>query len=81
MTERAIFDLRLHVTSDDSGQLYRLAEELAERAREVAPPGVDVLEPMIRGYRSGAFVPTVEPPGWERGATRHGSGKRGRRRR
>jgi hypothetical protein len=88
VTERGIFDVRLHITSDDPGQLYRLAEELADRAREIAPAGVTVLDARIRGYRGGDFIPTVEPPGWMAPsarlaprASRHGSGKRGRRRR
>jgi len=67
---------RISQAGETPEEVYRLTEELFERAREAAPSGLLVFEPKIRGYRGGPFIPTIEPESWTR---ERKSGKRGRR--
>lgn len=60
--ETGLFDVRLWVDAPGRPELFALVNEFLDRARAVAPDGVQVRYAQPRRYRApGQFRPTFEP--------------------
>ena len=59
MSERGVFDLRLHVEGVDRLDVWAKVTELQRAARLLAAPGVDVRYVQLRDGRSRAFAATM----------------------
>jgi hypothetical protein len=61
MSERGVFDLRLHVTGIDRMHVWEIVTEFQRAAELFAPPGVSVRYSQLRPPRSRAFEATMAP--------------------
>jgi hypothetical protein len=60
--ERAIIDMRLHVSAHTTEHLWQLVNDFLEHAKATAPPEINVRYTQLRpGKRSRSFEPTIEP--------------------
>jgi hypothetical protein len=60
--QRAIVDLRLHVTGHTTEHVYQLLTDYLEHARQIAPPEIDVRYTQLRpAKRSRTFDANMEP--------------------
>jgi hypothetical protein len=60
--ERAVFDVRLHITAADRAAVYSALKLFVNRAQKAAPEGVVVRYWQLRdGRKSRTFRPTIWP--------------------
>lgn len=61
MSQRGVFDLRVHVQGETRREVFDLIAQFANTARHEAPYGVDVKYWKLRAGRTPGFEATIEP--------------------